>query len=187
MILLIQIWYTIYIIWVAFFKKIYKNIFFSIVEILSELSILVFLVIGTMITFIGREGMSSSTSTNIQLVAIFLVLFSTILNLVYSSLIMAKSVINIKNLIKYNKLKKLITKQYMEKVKLDESNAELNVEDGNTKKMAQKNQQFNRKVSQKEEMDSKFVKNFKKRRVLVKKQRNVSKKRLKSRNKRKKN
>lgn len=82
------------------------------VEILSELSILVFLIIGAIITFIGRDGMSSKTSTMIQLLAIFLVLFSTVLNLLFSIVVIVKSIANIKNLVRYKNMKKKISKEY---------------------------------------------------------------------------
>ena len=86
----------VYISWAVFKKKIFLNFFFGLVELMSEISIFVFLMIGTLITYLGREGMSVGFSTMIQIIAIFLVLFATVLNLVYSLVVLAKSVGNIR-------------------------------------------------------------------------------------------
>jgi hypothetical protein len=120
-ILLIQIFYTGYIVWVSIFKKIFTNFFFVLVEILSEMSILVFVLIGAIIKYIGRDGMSEKISTLMQIIAIFLVLFATVLNLVYSIVVLIKAVLNIRDLIKFKKIKEDITKKYDEFAKKNES------------------------------------------------------------------
>ena len=92
----IQLIYLIYIFWAVFKRKIFSNFFFGLVEIMSEVSIFVFLLIGTLITYMGREAMSVSYSTTIQIIAIFMVLFATVLNLVYSLIVMVKSLSNMR-------------------------------------------------------------------------------------------
>jgi hypothetical protein len=82
--------------WAVFKKKIFSNFFFGLVEIMSEVSILAFLLFGTLITYKGREAMSVSFSTMIQIIAIFMVLFATVLNLVYSVVVIVKSLSNIR-------------------------------------------------------------------------------------------
>ena len=55
----------VYIIWAVFIKKIFTNFFFGLVEILTEVSILAFLLIGSIITYMGRDAMSVKFSTMI--------------------------------------------------------------------------------------------------------------------------
>ena len=56
--------------------------------------------------------MSQSTSTLMQLIAIFLVLFATLLNLVYSLIVLVKGIMNIANLLKFRRAKNEISKKY---------------------------------------------------------------------------
>ena len=111
-ILLIQILYVGYIVWASMFRKIFANIFFALVEILTELSIFSFLLIGAILKYVGRDGMSQSASTMMQLIAIFLVLFATLLNLVYSIIVLIKGALNIRDLLKFRQTKNEITKKY---------------------------------------------------------------------------
>jgi len=111
-ILLIQILFTIYIFWASIIRRIFSNFFFALVEILTELSIFSFLLIGAILKYIGRDGMSQRTSTMMQLIAIFLVLFATLLNLIYSIIVLIKGVINIRDLLKFRKKKDEINKKY---------------------------------------------------------------------------
>ena len=101
-----------------FQKKIFINFFFGLVEIMSEVSIFTFLLIGTLINYVGRENMSVGFSTNIQIIAIFMVLFATILNLVYSLVVIVQSLGNIRKLLKYKNLREAITKNYNQMMKL---------------------------------------------------------------------
>ena len=128
-ILLIQILYTGYIVWASFFRKIFSNIFFALVEILTELSIFSFLLIGAILKYVGRDGMSQSTSTLMQLIAIFLILFSTLLNLIYSMVVLVKGILNIRDLLRFRKVKNDVTIQYEAHTKsledLEKKNAKL--------------------------------------------------------------
>lgn len=114
----IQMSYMVYMFWAVFKKKIFSSFFFGLVEVISELSIFFFLIIGTLITFIGREGMSENFSTMIQITAILLVLFATVLNLIYSLVMMVKSLLGMRNLLKYKNMRKAITKNYEDYKKL---------------------------------------------------------------------
>ena len=98
-------------------RKIFSNIFFVLVEILTELSIFSFLLIGAILKYVGRDGMSQSTSTLMQLFAIFLVLFATLLNLIYSIIVLIKGVMNIRDLLKFRSAKNEIAKKYDAHVK----------------------------------------------------------------------
>ena len=124
----IQFVYLVYIFWAVFKKKIFSNFFFGLVEIMSEVSILAFLLIGTLITYMGREAMSVGFSSMIQIIAIFMVLFATVVNLFYSVVVMVKSLSNIRQLLKYKNLKEAITKNYNQMVKLQKSQQEALVE-----------------------------------------------------------
>jgi hypothetical protein len=118
MIAIIQLVYLVYVFWAVFKRKIFDNFFFGLVELMSELSIFIFLIIGTLITYMGREAMSVSFSSIIQIVAIFMVLFATVLNLFYSLFVVVKSLGNIRKLLKYKNLRQAITKNYTDMMKL---------------------------------------------------------------------
>lgn len=109
---MIQILFTIYIFWASIIRRIFSNFFFALVEILTEISIFTFLLIGAILKYVGRDGMSQSTSTMMQLIAIFLVLFATLLNLIYSMIVLIKGVINIRDLLKFRNKKDEINKKY---------------------------------------------------------------------------
>ena len=112
--MLIQVAYSIYIVWAGLFKRIFLNCLFAIVEFISEIAILFFLSIGCLITYAGRENINQKTSTLIQLIAIFMILFSTLVNLVYSLFVILKGLLNVINLLKARSLKNKLTKQYEE-------------------------------------------------------------------------
>jgi len=100
-------------------RRIFLNCIFAIVEFVSELAILVFIGIGCLLTFTGRENLNQNTSTLIQLIAIFLILFSTLTNLVYSMFVIIKGILNVINLLKAKSLKNKINKKYEEYKKVN--------------------------------------------------------------------
>lgn len=100
-------------------RRIFLNCIFAIVEFISELAILFFIGIGCLLTFTGRENLNQNTSTLIQLFAIFLILFSTLINLVYSMFVIIKGLLNVINLLKARSLKNKINKKYEEYKKVN--------------------------------------------------------------------
>ena len=70
-------------------------------------------------TYVGKENLNQNTSTLIQLIAIFFILFSTVVNLIYSLFVIVKGLLNVINLLKARSLKNKINKQYEEYKKLN--------------------------------------------------------------------
>lgn len=64
-IVLIQLVYTVYVVWTCLVRRIYSSIFFALVEFMSEVSILFFLLIGAIIKYVGRDRMDVGYSTMI--------------------------------------------------------------------------------------------------------------------------
>ena len=118
-ILIIQLVYSIYIVWAGLVKRIFLNFIFALVEFISELAILFFVGIGCLLTYVGKENLNQNTSTLIQLIAIFFILFSTVVNLIYSLFVIVKGLLNVINLLKARSLKNKINKQYEEYKKLN--------------------------------------------------------------------
>ena len=104
--------YTVYVVWTALIKKIYSSFFFALIEFTSEISILVFVIIGAVIKFVGRENMNQGFSTMIQLIAIFLVLFSTLLNLGYTLAVLIKAAVGLREILKFTAIRKKISAEY---------------------------------------------------------------------------
>ena len=123
-IFLIQLFYSCYIVWAGLIKRVFLNFIFALVEFVSELAILFFVGIGCLLTYFGRDNLNQNTSTLIQLIAIFMILFSTIVNLIYSLFVIIKGLLNVINILKARSLKNKITKKYEELKKAKEQNPE---------------------------------------------------------------
>lgn len=122
-IFLIQLVYSCYIVWAGLFKRIFLNFIFALVEFVSELAILFFVGIGCLLTYVGKDSLNQNTSTLIQLIAIFMILFSTVVNLIYSMFVIIKGLLNVINILKARSLKNKIDKKYkeLEEAKKDET------------------------------------------------------------------
>ena len=112
LILLIQLVYTGFVIWTGLVKKIYTSFFFTLIEFASEISILVFLLIGAIIKYVGRDNLNQGFSTMIQLIAIFLILISTLLNLGYSLAVLIKAALGIREILKFTSIRKKVNSEY---------------------------------------------------------------------------
>jgi ABC-type anion transport system duplicated permease subunit len=113
-ILAIQLLYLFYLTWASFKKKVFKHFFFSLVEFASQFSILAFLVIGCIFSYIGRDNLDSGTSEKIQIAAIFLIMVSTLLNFGYSVFLIVVALKNVVQLLKLKKIRKKVEKMEKE-------------------------------------------------------------------------
>jgi hypothetical protein len=105
----------------AFFKdKIYSHKFMGFMDLSTEITILIFLMVGHVDYWIGEGNLSRNTWTNIQLYTIYLILFTGLLNLVQ---IFYNAGVSIRRILQNRKLQ---VKETKTNVKLEESGKLLN-------------------------------------------------------------
>lgn len=76
---LLSFFHTIY---YVFYKNVLRSFWLSLVEILSELSMLVFLTMGMIMHFNSREGINFDLWVRLQFACVFLVIFSSFANII---------------------------------------------------------------------------------------------------------